>query len=115
MKGYSKKTKKEIRRLAGLAHERELEIALADLNLKFKQWENEELGPFELDEQIHKFHNKISREIFKKYNSYNMEDHFVAIAIVNGIINKDEVDLEAYQELELLIERIKDSDYFTNG
>ncbi|MGM0603882.1 MAG: hypothetical protein ACQESS_11275 [Bacillota bacterium] len=112
MNDYSKNTKKEIRRLSGIAHERELEKALADLNLKFKQWENKELDPFELDDEIHKFHNKTSREIFKKYNSYNMEDHFVAKAIVNGIIDKDEVDPEAYQELELLIERIKDSDYF---
>jgi hypothetical protein len=112
MNGYSKKTKKEVRRLAGLAHERELEKALEELNLKFKQWEEKELDSFELDSEIHKFQSKISREIFKKYNSYNMEDHFVAIAIVNGIIDKDEVDPEAYQELELLIERIKDSDYF---
>lgn len=112
MNNYSKKTKKEVRRLAGLAHERELEKALTDLNSKFKQWEKKELDPFELDDEIHKFHNKISREIFKKYNSYNMEDHFVAAAIVNGIIDKDEVDPKAYQELELLIERIKDSDYF---
>jgi len=112
MNGYRKKTKKESRRLAGLAHERELEEALADLNLKFKQWEKKELDSFELDSEIHKFHNKISREIFKKYNSYNMEDHFVAIAIVNGLIDKDEVDQEAYKELESLIEKIKDSDYF---
>ncbi len=93
MSGYSKKAKKEIRRLAGLAHDRELEKALSDLNLKFKQWEKKELDPFELDDEIPKFHNKISREIFKKYNSYNMEDHFVAIAIVNGIIDKDNFDL----------------------
>jgi hypothetical protein len=112
MNGYSKKTKKEIRRLTGLAHERELEKALADLNLKFKQWENEELDSFELDDEIHHFHNKTSREIFKKYNSSDMEDHYVAIAIAKGIIDKDEVDPEAYQELESLIEKIKDSDYF---
>jgi hypothetical protein len=42
MNNYSKKTKKEIRQLAGLAHERELEKALSDLNLKFKLWENKE-------------------------------------------------------------------------
>ncbi|TDO92001.1 hypothetical protein DFR79_10827 [Halanaerobium saccharolyticum] len=112
MYDFSKKTKKEIRRLAGLAHERELEKALADLNLKFKQWEKKELDPFELDDEIHKFHNKISREIFKKYNSSDMKDHYVAIAIANGIIDKDEVAPEAYHELEFLIERIKDSDYF---
>jgi hypothetical protein len=112
MNAYSKKTKKEIRRLAGLAHERELKKALSDLNVKFKQWEKQELDPFELDDEIHHFHNKISREIFKKYNSYNMEDHFVAVAIVDGIIDKSEVAPKAYQELELLIERIKDSDYF---
>ena len=70
MYDFSKTTKKEIRRLAALAHERELEKALADLNLKFKQWEKEKLDSFELDSEIHKFHNKISREIFKKYNSY---------------------------------------------
>ncbi len=112
MNGYNKKTKKEISRLAGLAHERELEKALSDLNLKFKQWENKELTPFELDDEIHQFHNKTSREIFKKYNSHDMKDYFVAIAIANSTIEKDEVDLEAYQELEFLIERIKDNDYF---
>ena len=112
MNAYSKKTKKEVRRLAALAHERELKKALSDLNVKFKQWEKEKLDSFELDSEIHKFHNKISREIFKKYNSYDMKDHFIAIAIVNGIIDKEEVDPEAYQELKLLIERINDSDYF---
>lgn len=112
MNAYSKKTKKEVRRLAALAHERELKKALSDLNVKFKQWGKKELDSFELDSEIHKFHNKISREIFKKYNSYDMKDHFIAIAIVNGIIDKSEVDPEAYQELKLLIERIKDSDYF---
>ena len=34
-----------------------------------------------------------------KYNSYNMENQYVAIAIVKGIIDKSEVDPEAYQEL----------------
>ncbi|MFW5873711.1 MAG: hypothetical protein ACOCVD_03440 [Bacillota bacterium] len=112
MKGYSKETKKEIKRLAELAHQRELEKALSDLKLKFKQWENNELDPFELDDEIHQFHNKTSREIFKKYNDRDMKDHFVAIAIAYGIIDKKEVEPQAYQEIELLIERIKDNKYF---
>jgi len=41
-----------------------------------------------------------------------MTDYVVAIAIARDIIDKEEVDPEAYQELELLIERIKDRDYF---
>lgn len=41
-----------------------------------------------------------------------MKDHFVAIAIVNEIIDKSEIDPEPYQELESLIEKIKDSGYF---
>jgi len=112
MKVYSKKTKKEIRRLSELAHERELEKALSELQLKFKQWENNELDPLELDHEIHIFHSKTSREIFKRYNERTMTDFFVALAITRGIIDKEEVDPEAYQELELLIERIKDRDYF---
>ena len=112
MKVYSKKTKKEIRRLSELAHERELEKALSELQLKFKQWENNELDPFELDHEIHIFHSKTSREIFKRYNDGIMTDYVVAIAIARDIIDKEEVDPEAYQELELLIERIKDRDYF---
>lgn len=112
MNAYSKKTKKEVRRLAAFAHERELKKALSDLNVKFKQWEKEKLDSFELDSEIHKFHNKISRENFKKYNSYDMKEHFVSIAIAKGIIDKDEVDPEAYQELKSLIEKINDSDYF---
>ena len=106
MNGYSKKTKKEIRRLSELAHERELEKALSELQLKFKQWENNELNSFELDHEIHQFHNKKSKEIFKRYNSQDMGDYFVALAIANGIIDKNEVDKDAYQELELLIKKI---------
>jgi hypothetical protein len=112
MKGYSKKTKKEIRRLSELAHERELEKALSDLQLKFKQWENNKLDSFELDHEIHQFHNKTSRDIFNRYNERTMADFFVALAITRNVIDKEEVDPEAYQELELLIERIKDSDNF---
>ena len=112
MNGYSKKTKKEIRRLSELAHERELEKALSELQLKFKQWEKNELDPFELNHEIHQFHNKTSRELFKRYNDGTMTDYVVAIAITRGIIDKEEVDPEAYQELEFLIERIKDSDNF---
>jgi hypothetical protein len=41
-----------------------------------------------------------------------MENHYVAIAIVKSIIDKSVVAPEAYQELESLIGRIKDSDYF---
>lgn len=36
-----------------------------------------------------------------------MKDHFVAIAIANDIIDKEEVELEAYQEFELLTKKIK--------
>ena len=41
-----------------------------------------------------------------------MIDFFVALAITRDIIAKEEVDPDAYQELELLVERIKDSDNF---
>ena len=107
MNDYSKKTSKEIKRLAKLAHERELEKALSNLNSKFKQWENKGLDSFELDKEIHKYYNKTSKEIFKKYNSNDLIDYFVAIAVVNNIIKKDEIKETAYQDLELLIEKIK--------
>jgi hypothetical protein len=41
-----------------------------------------------------------------------MTDYVVALAITRDIIDKEEVDPQVYQELELLIERIKDSDNF---
>lgn len=107
MNDYSKTTKKEIKRLAKLAHERELEKALSNLYSKFKHWENNDLDSFELDKEIHKYYNKTSKEIFKKYNSNDLIDYFVAIAIVNNIIKKSEIEEKAYQDLQLLIEKIK--------
>ena len=105
MQKYNKKIKKEIRRLAEIAHKRELENALVDLKQKFSDWDNKELDTFKLDHEIYLYHVQTSRAIFKKYNNDNQLDMAVSSAAARGIIEKEEIDEEVYEILKPIINR----------
>jgi len=57
----NKRLKRELRELAAVAHEREFVIQLAELENAFKDWRAGRLGPFELGEKVHRFHDEPSR------------------------------------------------------
>lgn len=90
MGDFTKSEKKELRKHAGLAYERELAKALGSLEGKFKQWRKNEITGFELSDFIHKFHNGISRDLWSFYTSGDSE-LVVRQAITKGIILKTEV------------------------
>lgn len=54
--------------MQGYLSQRELDAGLKLLHEKFNDWEKGKIDCFELNEYIHKFHNSVSREIWKKYN-----------------------------------------------
>jgi hypothetical protein len=89
-RSFTKAERREIRRLAGLAHERELRSAAADLHAKFKEWRDGKIDVFALNEHIHKYHDGISRELYKRYAMG--EAHWsVASAIARGVLQETEV------------------------
>ena len=105
MQKYNKETKKEIRRLAELAHKRELNNALADLKDKFTSWDNDQLDTFQLDHEIYLYHVQTSRAIFRKYNNDSQLDMAVSSAVGRGIIAKEEIEEEVYEMLKPIINR----------
>lgn len=87
----TKRQKAELRRLAALAHERELSAVVGDLQVEFQQWQKGEINVFALNESIHKFHHGISRDLYKRYDLRDI-DWSVAGAIARGTLLEQEVD-----------------------
>ena len=85
-----KSLKKEMRRIAGIAYQRELDEELRAVYKDFKKWEKGALDCFQLNEIIHKFHVGVSRQLYK----INMADvdYLAARAIGLKIIKPEEVN-----------------------
>ena len=65
----SRKEAAQLRALAAEAWEAELRLALQALFEDFSRWSGHELDSFELSDRIHKFHDGISRELYKRYTA----------------------------------------------
>jgi len=87
---YAKPIRKKLWELASLAHERELSRTLETLDSHFTQWRRQEIDCFELNDRIHSFNQKPSRELWKTY--FSMEDDFlVCRAVKLGFLSKEDV------------------------
>jgi hypothetical protein len=95
---FTKPERKELRKLAGLAYERELAKALEFLEGNFKQWRKNKISTFELSELIHKFHNGVARELWSFYTTGPAELN-VKHAIAKGVILKNEISLGILEKL----------------
>jgi len=107
MREYTKKEKKKLRELADLAYERELSNALKKLEKQFVKWENGSIDSFELNHEIHLFHNGISQELYKKYNPRDLLELTVGWAIANNLLKKEDVGEDLFNKLEYVIKRYK--------
>lgn len=103
MKELGKAAKQHFRELAGIAHERELNLAFQELHREFERWQRGELHPFELNDRIHRFHQGVSRDLYKK-SFYGDADTLVASAVGQGILKKEKVKLEFYSAIERILE-----------
>ncbi len=86
---FTKSERKELRRLAEMAYERELAKALAALEENFLQWRKGKISAFELSSLIHKFHNGVARDLWSFYETGHTE-LIVRHAIAEEIIEKNE-------------------------
>lgn len=98
----SKAMRRKLRELTSLAYSRELGAELAKLEADFSTWRNGEVDPFELADRIHRFHNGISRDLYRLYNA---RGHIgVARAVAIGILDRAELPAEVLEALALSIE-----------
>lgn len=98
-KRFTKAERRELRALAGLAHERELSQELSALLERFEEWQAGGLDPFELNDHIHAFHDGTSRDLYKFYTMLAPQ-HAVAYGLVEGLLSRSEVSEEILGKLE---------------
>ena len=93
-----KETRKQLRELAGKAHDRELDLYLSDLESRFFEWRAGTISPIKLSDFIHEYHDGAARAVYKTYTKLK-RDQLVARAIGIGYLSKDEVPLEIKERL----------------
>ena len=100
----TKAQRRELRRIAGLAHDRELAAALATVEEQFRRWRSGEIGPQDLNEAIHRFHQGPSRQLWLRYSDGLVE--FAALdAVQRGVVAASEVAPEVLDILKPRLEQ----------
>jgi hypothetical protein len=106
---FEKAQRKELRRLAGVAYERELGTALAGLEAQFQEWHAGKLNVHELSNAIHQFHNGVARDLYVTYT--RLEPRIaVAQAVARKILRDDEVPPGLREALQSLITLYEESE-----
>jgi hypothetical protein len=95
MQQLSKHVRKLLREAAGSAYQKELSAELEKLHGSFERWRRGELSPFDLSDEIHRFHQGPNRQLFVRYTD---NDPLLAVAgaVSAGILRLDELDPELH-------------------
>jgi len=92
MKEMTRGEKRHLGELASRAYERELAIVLDGLYERFRKWKSNEITPWDLQEELHHYHNGTARDLHKIYEMVNDPRVAVAQAIAKGIMDITEVN-----------------------
>jgi hypothetical protein len=98
--------RKSLTKLAGMAHDRELDLYLSELEERFREWRQGAIGSTELTDSIHDFHDGAARAVYSTYTQMK-HDEAVARAIGVGLLGEDEVPTEIRQGLATLISHFR--------
>ena len=102
----TKREKHLLRRLVEEAWEAELNAELEQLFEHFCQWAERGMSAFELSDEIHAFHNGVSRELFSRYTRV---DPVMAVsrAVAAGVLSEDGIDDELFGKLVPLVDTFR--------
>lgn len=103
----TKKQKKHIREMAGVAYEREMTAALNALFATFQDWKQGRITPFALDEKVHQYHNEAARDLYKQYATGN-PDMAVLLALANGVLKIEDLDEDCRAFYQERLDRIRE-------
>jgi hypothetical protein len=106
-KELTKKQRKHIRELASVSYERELATALDKLLAAFQKWKQGEMSPFDLNEEIHQYHNGTARDLYKQYSSGD-PDMAVMFALAEGILKIEELNEDCRTFYRYRLDRFQD-------
>jgi hypothetical protein len=102
----TKKQKKYIREMSGVAYEREMTAALDKLLASFQQGKRGEKTPFDLDKKIHQYHDGTARDLFKRYATGD-PDMAVMAALAKGILMIEELNEDCRPFFQDRLDRIR--------
>ena len=103
-----KETKRRLAELSAIAHDRELDLYLSELEKRFRDWREGSIGPSELSDVIHEFHDGPARGVYSIHSTMK-RDQLVARAIGVGLLTEDEVPDEIRGSLIDLIAHFRDN------
>ena len=66
--------RKHLAELAGLAHDRELELYLSELENRFREWRQGTISSTELSDFIHEFHDGSARAVYSTYTQMKRDE-----------------------------------------
>jgi len=107
MPELTKAAKRAMREMATVAYGRQLTAELNKVRRKFEAWDRGEIDAFELEQVIHRFHNGTARTLFNRYNSGGQLDHIVAAAVLDGILEEDEIPEAAREQVQYIVDVIR--------
>ncbi|HLE56900.1 MAG TPA: hypothetical protein VJB15_07445 [Rhodothermia bacterium] len=96
---------KLLRRLAGVAYERELARELDRLSAAFDKWKEKQLSAHDVSAAIHEFHNGVARDLYVLYNRIHPAQT-VPRAVAAGLLAEHEVPAD------LLLKLAKTLDFY---
>ncbi len=99
-----KPVKRQLRELSMQAYERELSSALEKLATQFLEWQSGKIGPWDLTEVIHKFHDSQARDLYKRYETAPDLRLVVAKAVAEGILTQEEIPGSVWTHIESVVE-----------
>ena len=103
----TKKQRKHIREMSGVSYERELATALDKLLTAFQKWKQGEISLFDLNEEIHQYHNGTARDLYKQYVMGD-PDMAVLFALVKGILKIEELDKDCQTFYKKRLDRLQE-------
>jgi len=103
----TKKQKKHIREIAGVAYEREMAAALDTLLAVFQKWKKGTANPFDVNEAIHKYHDGRSRDLYKQYVMGDA-DMAVMLALARGALKIEELNEDCRAFYQERVDRLRD-------
>ncbi len=100
--------RQQLRELVAGAYAKELALALRELRGTFQRWHSGEINTFDLDNEIHTYHNEVARDLYKKYN-YGKPETLVAVAVCDGILSEEELGEDLFSQLSETITAIREA------
>ncbi len=104
----SKRINRLLRELAGRAHAEALGRELLELHEDFHAWQKGNLSAFDLNENIHRFHDGPSRRLYIHYTS-GLYELVVARAVIQGLLSESSLPEEVRIHLAPAIAREREA------